>query len=89
MMLLDILRAHEKACLTSKLHALADTLVRPVRLFLTAKSLCVGARALLGAHGYDADWFREAMVKQATTPCIPSRKRRKVALLHDPALDIG
>lgn len=43
---------------------------------------------MLDARGYDADWFREALVKRANAPCIPSRKRRKVALPHDPALDI-
>ena len=44
------------------------------------------AGALLGDRGYDADWFRDALTKRGTSPCIPSRKSRKVAIAHDKTL---
>jgi hypothetical protein len=31
---------------------------------------------LLGYWGYDADWFREALVAKGIKPCIPGRKLR-------------
>lgn len=29
---------------------------------------------LLGDRGYDADWFREALIDKEITPCIPRRQ---------------
>ncbi|MEV4935502.1 transposase [Sphingobium sp. LMA1-1-1.1] len=44
------------------------------------------AKALLGDRGYDADWFRKALVDRNITACIPSKKNRKVPIPHDAAL---
>ena len=82
--------------MNSKLHAVADALGRPVRMFLTAgqRSDYIGARALLGSlpparhmladRGYDADWYRQALEEKGIKPCIPSRKGRKTPIPHDP-----
>ena len=43
-------------------------------------------RYLLGDRGYDADWFRHALIERGITPCIPSRTNRKVPIPHDRAL---
>ena len=81
--------------MNSKLHTVTDALGRPLRMFLTAgqRSDYVGARALLDAlppakhmladRGYDADWYRGALEDKGITPCIPSRKNRKVPIPHD------
>jgi len=72
-----------------------DALGRPLRMFLTAgqRSDYIGARALLSGlseakrmladRGYDADWYSEALEDKGITPCIPSRKNRKVPIPHD------
>jgi transposase len=44
------------------------------------------AKVLLGDRGYDADWFRNALIERGITPCIPSKSNRKVPILHDRAL---
>jgi transposase len=44
------------------------------------------ANALLGDRGYDASWFREALIARGITPCIPSRQDRKVIIDHDKGL---
>jgi len=44
------------------------------------------AKALLGDRGYDADWFRKALEERDITPCIPSKKNRKVPIPYDPVL---
>jgi len=44
------------------------------------------AKALLGDKGYDADWFRAALIARGITPCIPSKANRKIAIPHDPVL---
>ena len=84
-----------KGGLNSKLHAVTDALGRPIRMFLSAGNLSdyKGALALLSSlpkakwlladRGYDADWFRNALKDRGTTPCIPSRKNRKVRIPHD------
>ena len=41
------------------------------------------AKALLGDKGYDADWFRQALIARCITPCIPPKSNRK----HPPAFD--
>jgi transposase len=44
------------------------------------------AKELLADRGYDADWFREALVKKGISPCIPSKKNRKTPIEHDKTL---
>lgn len=44
------------------------------------------ANVLLADRGYDADWFREALTDRGIASCIPSRRNRKLAVPHDPAL---
>lgn len=41
------------------------------------------AAVLLGDRGYDADWFRNALIEMGISPCIPSRAGRKVPIPHD------
>ena len=67
-------------------------------MFLSAghTSDYIGARALLSSipkagtlladRGYDADWFRNALVERGISPCIPSRIGRKVHIAHDATL---
>jgi transposase len=87
-----------KGGLNSKLHVLADAKGRPIRMFLSAgqTSDYVGARALLSSipragalladRGYDAAWFRNALVELGISPCIPSRVSRKIPIPHDAEL---
>ena len=44
------------------------------------------AKAILADRGYDADWFRSALVARGITPCIPSKLNRKVPIPHDKEL---
>lgn len=44
------------------------------------------ALALLADRGYDADWFRNALIEMGISPCIPSRMGRKVPIPHDAEL---
>ena len=44
------------------------------------------ARALLADRGYDADWFRNALIERDIQPCIPARRGRKAAAPHDAGL---
>ena len=44
------------------------------------------AKAMLGDRGYDADWFRAALVARGIEPCIPPRARRKVQIDYDKIL---
>ena len=67
-------------------------------MFLSAgqTSDYIGARALLSTlppakhlladRGYDADWFRNALIERKIQPCIPSRRCRKVPIPHDAIL---
>lgn len=41
------------------------------------------ARELLADRGYDADWFRTALLEKGITPCIPPRKTRKTPVTYD------
>ena len=41
------------------------------------------AKVLLGDRGYDADWFRNALIERGITPCIPSKSNRKAPIPHD------
>ena len=81
--------------MNTKLHAVTDTSGRPVRVFITAGRVSdyTGAAALLSSlpdaewlvadRGYDADWFREALVDGETRPCIPGRKSRNKTVRYD------
>ena len=44
------------------------------------------AKVLLADRGYDANWFRDGLQKKGITPCIPSKKNRKIQIPHDSAL---
>ena len=44
------------------------------------------ASVLLADRGYDADWFRAALIKRGTTPCIPPKKNRKARIEYDKTL---
>jgi transposase len=41
------------------------------------------AKAMLADRGYDADWFRNALLARGIEPCIPSKTNRKVPIPHD------
>jgi transposase len=81
--------------MNTKLHAVTDARGRPIRLFVTAGQVSdyIGARALLNSltnadwllvdRGYDADWFREALIDKKITPCIPGRKSRDKPVKYD------
>jgi len=44
------------------------------------------AKALLGDRGYDANWFRKALIDKGIEPCIPSKRNRKLQIDYDKAL---
>lgn len=44
------------------------------------------ARELLADRGYDAAWFRNALIEKGITPCIPPKKNRKIQLKYDKTL---
>jgi len=44
------------------------------------------AKALIADRGYDADWFRKLLKSMGISPCIPSRKLRKVPVPYDAEL---
>ena len=66
--------------MNTKLHAVSDANGRPISFFMSAGQVSdyTGAAALLdtlpkaqwllGAHGYDADWFREASQEKGILP---------------------
>ena len=41
------------------------------------------AKTMLGDRGYDADWFRNALIDRGITPCIPSKINRKIQIPHN------
>ena len=69
--------------MNTKLHAVSDSIGRPIRFFITAGQVSdyTGAMALLGSlsqadwllgdRGYDADWFREDLIEKGITPLHP------------------
>ena len=81
--------------MNTKLHAVTDTSGRPIQFFITAGQVSdyTGAAALLSSlpdaewmladRGYDADWFREALIDRGITPCIPGRKSRSKTIKYD------
>ena len=44
------------------------------------------AKEMLGDRGYDADWFRDALIAKGIKPCIPPKKNRKVQYHYDRTL---
>lgn len=44
------------------------------------------AGALLADRGYDAGWFRSALIELGISPCISSKLSRTVHIPHDAAL---
>ena len=84
-----------KRGMNTKLHAVTDARGRPIRFFVTAGQVSdyIGARALLNSltnadwllvdRGYDADWFREALIDKKIAPCIPGRKSRDKPVKYD------
>lgn len=41
------------------------------------------ASALLVDRGYDADWFKSALVEKGITPCIAPKKNRKTRIEYN------
>jgi transposase len=77
----DRLIGQTKGGMKTKLHAVTDTIGRPIWFFLTAgqisgyhrcKPSC--CRLVLGRPRINANWFREAPVDKGITPCILGRK---------------
>ncbi|CAN5330998.1 hypothetical protein BH09PSE2_BH09PSE2_14960 [soil metagenome] len=78
--------------MNSKLHAVCDGQGRPLVMLLSegqmsdykGAALMIDAlpkaKAMLGDRGYDADWFRAALIARGIEPCIPSKANRKVAI---------
>ncbi len=81
--------------MNTKLHAVTDTNGRPIQFIITAgqTSDYTGAATLikdlpkanylLADRGYDADWFRKALLDMDIKPCIPGRKSRKRPVKYD------
>ncbi len=81
--------------MNTKLHAVTDSVGRPIRFFISAGQVSdyTGARALvnslpaadwlLGDRGYDADWFRDTLIDKGIKPCIPGRKSRDKSVRYD------
>jgi transposase len=43
-------------------------------------------KELLADRGYDATWFRAALMAKGIAPCIPSKKNRKLPIPYDATL---
>ena len=41
---------------------------------------------MLADRGYDAAWFRKALLEKGITPCIPPKKNRKEPITYDKEL---
>lgn len=37
---------------------------------------------MLGDRGFDADWFRAALIQQGITPSVPPKANRKIQIYH-------
>jgi transposase len=84
-----------KGGLNPRLHAVCDGQGRPLVMLLSegqtsdykGAALMIDAlpkaSAMLGDRGYDADWFRAALIQRGIAPCIPSTANRKVQIDHD------
>lgn len=87
-----------KGGLNSKLHAVCDERGRPIAMALTEGQasdykgaalllpVLPKAKTILADRGYDADWFRAALMEKGITPCIPPRKNRKTPITYDKEL---
>ena len=81
--------------MNKKLHAVPGANGRPLSFFMTAGQVrdYTGAAALLddlhkaqwllGDHGYDVDWFRDALQAKSIQPCIPGRRSRLEPIKYD------
>lgn len=84
--------------MNSKLHAVCDGKGRPLVMLLSegqmsdykGAALMIDAlpraQVLLADRGYDADWFRAALIERGIKPCIPSKANRKIKIPHDTVL---
>ena len=84
--------------MNSKLHAVCDGSGRPLIMLLSEGQMSdykgaalmieafPPARALIADRGYDADWFRKALIERGITPCIPSKANRKIQIDYDSVL---
>ncbi len=81
--------------MNTKLHAVCDSLVRPLNPLVTAGQVSdyIGARALvssfpkaewlLGDQCYDANWFRETLKGKGIRACTPGRRQQKKSVNYD------
>lgn len=81
--------------MNSKLHAVCNGEGKPILLLLSPGqtsdykgaeqflNALPKAKDLLADRGYDADWFRNALLEKGITPCIPPRKTRKIPIQYD------
>ena len=81
--------------MNSKLHAVCNGDGKPLVLAVTAGQMSdykgaaillnslPEAKELLADRGYDATWFREALLNRGITPCIPPKKNRKQPVFYD------
>ncbi len=84
--------------MNSKLHAVCDGQGRPLVMLLSEGQMSdykgaammlhalPRAKAMLGDKGYDADWFRAALIARGIVPCIPSKSNRRTPIEHDRVL---
>ncbi len=81
--------------MNARLDAIRDSKGRPIDVFVPAGQVSdyISARALLsnlpdvdqllGDRGYDADWFRDALLDKGIRACIPGRKQRRMPVRND------
>ena len=80
--------------MTTKIHLLADTLGRPLRLIVTAgqrgditqaPALLEGqtAKAVLADKAYDSNALRALIAEMKAEAVIPSNRSRKIIIPHD------
>jgi transposase len=44
------------------------------------------AKTLIADRGYDADWFQAALRAKGITPCMPTKRNRKIQVEYDKTL---
>jgi transposase len=83
--------------LTTKIHMLADSLGRPVRIIVTAGQVGdvttapvlfegQAAGAVLADKAYDSNALRALITSMGATAVIPSNRTRKVIIPHDASI---
>ncbi len=84
--------------MNSKLRTVCDDQERPLIMLLSEGQMrdykgaalmldaLPRAKAMLADKGYDADWFRNALIKRGIVPSIPSKANRKIPIAHDQTL---